>query len=104
MVQEMIVCFKKSAFKIWRRRMSMITALLSSRGEVMSVIIGITLLFITGCGYHPDLLYVGSDAILEYPFVRSAAASTDYPICLLYTSDAADERSSVDLGGRRIIK
>src|SRR5678816_3317379 len=23
-------------------------------------------------------------------------------ICLLYTSDAADERSSVDLGGRRI--
>ena len=27
----------------------------------------------------------------------------DY-FCLLYTSDAADERSSVDLGGRRIIK
>ena len=26
------------------------------------------------------------------------------PACLLYTSDAADERSSVDLGGRRIIK
>ena len=24
--------------------------------------------------------------------------------CLLYTSDDADERSSVDLGGRRIIK
>ena len=27
-----------------------------------------------------------------------------YNVCLLYTSDAADERSSVDLGGRRIIK
>ena len=27
-----------------------------------------------------------------------------YIPCLLYTSDAADERSSVDLGGRRIIK
>ena len=27
-----------------------------------------------------------------------------YTSCLLYTSDAADERSSVDLGGRRIIK
>ena len=27
-----------------------------------------------------------------------------YISCLLYTSDAADERSSVDLGGRRIIK
>src|SRR5678815_4968374 len=25
-----------------------------------------------------------------------------FEICLLYTSDAADERSSVDLGGRRI--
>ena len=25
-------------------------------------------------------------------------------ICPLYTSDAADERSSVDLGGRRIIQ
>ena len=31
--------------------------------------------------------------------------SKDLPItCLLYTSDAADERSSVDLGGRRILK
>ena len=27
-----------------------------------------------------------------------------YRACLLYTSDAADERSSVALGGRRIIK
>ena len=27
-----------------------------------------------------------------------------HAICLLYTSDAADERSSVDLGGRRLIK
>ena len=27
-----------------------------------------------------------------------------YIRCLLYTSDAADERSSVDLGGSRIIK
>src|SRR5665648_1279845 len=27
-----------------------------------------------------------------------------YKICLLYTSDAADEEDSVDLGGRRIIK
>ena len=29
---------------------------------------------------------------------------TSWRSCLLYTSDAADERSSVDLGGRRIIK
>ena len=32
-----------------------------------------------------------------FPVLQSQA-------CLLYTSDAADERSSVDLGGRRIIK
>ena len=31
-------------------------------------------------------------------------APDNIQICLLYTSDAADERSSVDLGGRRIIK
>ena len=30
--------------------------------------------------------------------------STISKICLLYTSDAADEEDSVDLGGRRIIK
>ena len=36
------------------------------------------------------------------PFV--AAFSGTGETCLLYTSDAADERSSVDLGGRRIIK
>ena len=36
--------------------------------------------------------------MLNYDQVRSSIA------CLLYTSDAADERSSVDLGGRRIIK
>ena len=34
----------------------------------------------------------------------SASGSRDAMRCLLYTSDAADERSSVDLGGRRIIK
>ena len=31
-------------------------------------------------------------------------ASLPSSCCLLYTSDAADERSSVDLGGRRILK
>ena len=37
--------------------------------------------------------------------VRSfPAVAGMYYCCLLYTSDAADERSSVDLGGRRIIK
>ena len=33
-----------------------------------------------------------------------AMAADSTRCCLLYTSDAADERSSVDLGGRRILK
>ena len=39
---------------------------------------------------------------LDFP--AYAAALKRIKACLLYTSDAADERSSVDLGGRRIIK
>ena len=35
---------------------------------------------------------------------RMQAVDDMLSTCLLYTSDAADERSSVDLGGRRIIK
>ena len=35
---------------------------------------------------------------------RALPQSPQAQHCLLYTSDAADERSSVDLGGRRIIK
>ena len=37
---------------------------------------------------------------LQVPALKVTPVDT----CLLYTSDAADERSSVDLGGRRIIK
>ncbi len=40
--------------------------------------------------------------IMDKPRVNDN--SGDMQACLLYTSDAADERSSVDLGGRRIIK
>ena len=46
-----------------------------------------------------SIFAVGLDVALpEHVIVRSVQG------CLLYTSDAADERSSVDLGGRRIIK
>src|SRR5678815_4785924 len=49
---------------------------------------------------------------LIYPFLHTTHLSNTFiphfinssHTCLLYTSDAADERSSVDLGGRRIIK
>src|SRR5678809_1187672 len=36
--------------------------------------------------------------------IAACISSGGWGHCLLYTSDAADERSSVDLGGRRIIK
>src|SRR5678815_1810042 len=45
------------------------------------------------------------DAVRVQKRERSCAARAVALVhCLLYTSDAADERSSVDLGGRRIIK
>ena len=44
-----------------------------------------------------SLRIVGNKSAVE-------AEGTLFNRCLLYTSDAADERSSVDLGGRRIIK
>ena len=37
------------------------------------------------------------------PTKAGAPQRAQLSLCLLYTSDAADERSSVDLGGRRII-
>ena len=45
--------------------------------------------------------------LLGHPFALAALGPVHHSrasACLLYTSDAADERSSVDLGGRRIIK
>ena len=45
----------------------------------------------------------GRLVVCEFSTPAWAPFGTVY-ICLLYTSDAADERSSVDLGGRRIIK
>ena len=51
--------------------------------------------------------FVNMDIAFHY-FLDNVKADIIYrsrpEICLLYTSDAADERSSVDLGGRRIIK
>ena len=49
------------------------------------------------------------DTYVCIPVLHKGESPQDVEICrvdscLLYTSDAADERSSVDLGGRRIIK
>ena len=42
--------------------------------------------------------------ILDPPSFGTRGKRATFDVCLLYTSDAADERSSVDLGGRRILK
>ena len=60
--------------------------------------------------YKPnDLGFRLNGLILIIPIILISAlvnriVSPQSLTCLLYTSDAADERSSVDLGGRRIIK
>ena len=46
--------------------------------------------------------FIFSEGKEFYPIYNTPYQDADS--CLLYTSDAADERSSVDLGGRRIIK
>src|SRR5664280_2133586 len=52
-------------------------------------------------GTIPDVLR--RDAKLWAGCLAGALEETEYRRCLLYTSDAADEEDSVDLGGRRII-
>ena len=53
---------------------------------------------------------IGAQALENWPqdggadLDRRRCLRGQIEVCLLYTSDAADERSSVDLGGRRIIK
>ena len=62
--------------------------------------------------YKRQLLYMatrkGVPGLIQeqnsYPGITNKLLASRVKNCLLYTSDAADERSSVDLGGRRIIK
>ena len=63
--------------------------------------------------YRPEAFVCLSESIdlhriepetIAVPMTMVAVLEDQLVPCLLYTSDAADERSSVDLGGRRIIK
>ena len=45
-----------------------------------------------------------AEDLTQEVFIKVYSSISQFRGCLLYTSDAADERSSVDLGGRRIIK
>ena len=51
---------------------------------------------------YPKLMNSNADVDMAAALIMCSAEKAQS--CLLYTSDAADERSSVDLGGRRIIK
>ena len=52
----------------------------------------------------PELFAALKDLRKKIAKQRNVPPFVVFQDCLLYTSDAADERSSVDLGGRRIIK
>src|SRR5678809_1765198 len=59
---------------------------------------------INGCAYCIDMHWKDLRAAGESEqrlYGLDAWEESPYYTCLLYTSDAADERSSVDLGGRR---
>ena len=53
---------------------------------------------------HRAQVVRGRQAEAEKEELSKGRGGAEAQSCLLYTSDAADERSSVDLGGRRIIK
>ena len=59
-----------------------------------------------GMGFNPDL--TGRENVFHVAglmgFSAEQVAKAMVDICLLYTSDAADDSLRVDLGGRRIIK
>ena len=57
-----------------------------------------------GCASRPGGHQPCAAVAATFRAERAAGRAGVDHACLLYTSDAADERSSVDLGGRRIIK
>eukprot|EP00656_Telonema_subtile_P025845 TRINITY_DN2787_c0_g1_i3.p1 TRINITY_DN2787_c0_g1~~TRINITY_DN2787_c0_g1_i3.p1 ORF type:complete len:372 (+),score=93.02 TRINITY_DN2787_c0_g1_i3:375-1490(+) len=61
------------------------------------------MLFARNCSGARAVSGVEKKTIGPFEFDGFGAHADAYP-CLLYTSDAADEEDSVDLGGRRIIK
>src|SRR5450756_3107885 len=54
---------------------------------------------VVGCGHW----YLPVLASLTLPPNHAVCVAATVPLCLLYTSDAADDLLCVDLGGRRII-
>src|SRR5678809_667815 len=65
--------------------------------------IGLADSYLTFLLFRLGIGVIGASFVLTQ-FHTSVMFAPNIKGCLLYTSDAADERSSVDLGGRRIIK
>eukprot|EP00658_Telonema_sp_P-2_P066073 TRINITY_DN55184_c0_g1_i2.p1 TRINITY_DN55184_c0_g1~~TRINITY_DN55184_c0_g1_i2.p1 ORF type:complete len:335 (-),score=62.47 TRINITY_DN55184_c0_g1_i2:98-1102(-) len=78
----------------WRRYLTLIQTSQFALGAVMTMY---------GCYHFFKQPSFSLDQGFTYTRGCDAEASYIYS-CLLYTSDAADEEDSVDLGGRRIIK
>ena len=62
-----------------------------------------------GTAYQGWQRQANTENTLQGTLERTISSVAGYPVeidgsCLLYTSDAADEEDSVDLGGRGIIK
>ena len=55
-------------------------------------------------GHRQEQVKLPEHRTFQQAKVHQIGLNRAFRACLLYTSDAADERSSVDLGGRRIIK
>src|SRR5664280_1102321 len=54
--------------------------------------------------YFPKRLKEYDNSVIKNAIFKARTVGIGVYTCLLYTSDAADEEDSVDLGGRRIIK
>ena len=61
-------------------------------------------LYVTNQSFEDPVVRVVVDVEGQTVVDQAFDVCGQHNCCLLYTSDAADERSSVDLGGRRIIK
>src|SRR5665648_1254254 len=77
-----------------------------SEKKCFFVILFLTLvIFLSGCsGVTTSKKLDAGFTVTGWEIINSLGYVEVYYTCLLYTSDAADEEDSVDLGGRRIIK
>src|SRR5674536_401032 len=82
-------------------RVGLVLAGGGARGAYEVGALSVLLPALEAAGQRPSVLVGTSVGAINIAYF---AANAHLGTCLLYTSDAADEEDSVDLGGRRIIK